>query len=102
VGERIARGTLCPEGGQSTQKLDRVGPTHPKKGVREVRGAEKKSERANNTGQVRGACQTGRQRESCRCAGTHTKKKRRPDCPKRVGGGRFAGGSKIAWIGREK
>ncbi len=60
------------------------GPTHPKKGVREGRGAEKKSERANNTGQVRGACQTGRQRESCRCAGTHTKKKRRPDCPKRV------------------
>jgi len=33
---------------------------------------------------VRGACQTGIQRESCRCAGTHTKKKRRPDCPKRV------------------
>ena len=32
---------------------------------------------------MRGACQTGRQRESCRCAGTHTQKKRRPDCPKR-------------------
>ncbi len=68
----------------------RNGPTHPKKGVREGRGATKKSERANNTGQVRGACQTGRQRESCRCAGTQTKKKRRPECPKRVVGGRFA------------
>ncbi len=59
-----------------------MGPTHPKKGGREGRGAEK-SERANNTGQVRGECQTGRQRESYRCAGTHTQKKRRPDCPKR-------------------
>ena len=39
---------------------------------------------------MRGACQTGRQRESCRCAGTQTKKKRRPDCPKRVGGNRCA------------
>jgi hypothetical protein len=38
---------------------------------------------------VRGSCQTGRQRESCRCAGTQTKKIRRPDCPKRVGGDRF-------------
>ena len=65
-------------------------------------GAEKKSERANNTGQARGASQTHKQRQLCRCAGTQTKKKRRPDCPKRVGGGRFAGGSKTACIGRAK
>ena len=61
-----------------------------KKGSVRGGGQKKKSERANNTGQVRGACQTGRQRESCRCAGTPTKKKRRPDCPKRVGGDRFS------------
>ena len=54
-----------------------------KKGSMKGGGQKKKSERLNNTGQVRGACQTGRQRESCRCAGTHTQKKRRPDCPKR-------------------
>jgi hypothetical protein len=62
-----------------------VGPTHPKNGVRgRGVGEENKIERANNTGQKRGAFQTGRQRQSCRCAGTQTKKKRRPDCPKRV------------------
>ena len=72
-------------GGRAVNPEARLsGPTHPKKGVREGGGQKTKSERANNTGQVRGACQTGIQRESCRCAGTHTKKKRRPDCPKRV------------------
>ena len=59
-------------------------PLTLKKGSVRGGGQKTKSERANNTGQVRGACQTGIQRESCRCAGTHTKKKRRPDCPKRV------------------
>ena len=73
----------CSEGGQSTQKLDGVDPLTLKKGSVRGEGQKKKSERANNTGQVRGACQTGRQIESCRCAGTHTQKKRRPDCPRR-------------------
>ena len=80
----------CSEGGQSNQKLDEVDLLTLKKGSVRGGGLKKESERANNTGQVRVPCQTGRQRESCRCAGTQTKKKRRPDCPKRVGGNRCA------------
>ena len=38
-------------------------------------GQEKKSERANNTGQVRGACQTGRQKNRAGVQGHRPRRK---------------------------
>ena len=92
----------CSEGGQSTQKLDGVDLLTLKKVSVRGGGQKKESERANNTGQVRVPCQTGRQRESCRCAGWQTKKYRRPDRPKRVETLKSAGVCGTACIGREK
>ncbi len=59
-------------GGRAVNPEARLsGPTHPKKGVHEGGGAEKKRERANNTGQVRGACERGLDIYSLMFSGTY-------------------------------
>jgi hypothetical protein len=103
VGERIGGYLGVPrDGSQRRTSIGEWDQLTLKKGSVGGGEAENKSERTNNTGQVRGVCHTGRQRQSCSCAGTQTKKKRRLDCPKRVDGSRFAGRSETACIGRAK
>ena len=53
-------------------------------------------------GQSGAVGRTERHTDSCRCAGGQTKKKRRPDRPKRVESLDSAGVSAAAFIGRGK
>ena len=53
-------------------------------------------------GQSGGVCRTDRRRQSCRWEGDQTKKKRRPDRPKRLRDSVSGGGGGGACIGEEK
>ena len=100
MGERIGGSHLLTKVGSQSRNSIAIDHLSLKKGSVGEGGQETKSKAANKMEQEGRPCGTGRQTEWDRCAGRRTKKNRRPDLPKRAGGGRFP---RVPWttcIGR--